>query len=89
MTRSAHRRPGCGVGRRRGFRGIGGGSAPAWSPLDLTNLRVLPNGDRQITRADSKAAGQTIPGRFFDTQEGVRFFGGTPTNQYDILHGAK
>lgn len=58
-------------------------------PVDLTNLRVLPNGDRQITRADSKAVGQIIPKRFFDTQEGVRFFGGTPTNKYDILHGAK
>lgn len=53
-------------------------------PLDLTNLRVLPNGDRQITRP-GKAAGQIIPGRFFQTEEGVRFFGGTPTNKYDIL----
>lgn len=53
-------------------------------PLDLTNLRVLPNGDRQITRP-GKAAGQVIPGRFFQTEEGTRFFGGTPTNKYDIL----
>lgn len=55
-------------------------------PVDLTQLRVLPNGDRQITRADSKAAGQIIPRRFFDTVEGARFFGGTPTNEFDILH---
>lgn len=58
-------------------------------PVDLTNLRILPNGDRQITRADSKAAGQTIPKRFFDTEEGTRFFGGTPTNKYDMLHEGK
>jgi hypothetical protein len=58
-------------------------------PVDLTNLRVLPNGDRQITRADSKAAGQKIPKRFFDTEEGSRFFGGTPTNKYDMLHEGK
>lgn len=54
-------------------------------PVDLTNMRVLPNGDRQITRP-GKAAGQTIPKRFFDTEEGSRFYGGTPTNKYDILH---
>ena len=53
-------------------------------PLDLTNLRVLPNGDRQITRP-GKAAGQIIDRRFFQTEEGARFFGGTPTNKYDIL----
>lgn len=55
-------------------------------PVDLTDLRVLPNGDRQITRKDSKAMGQTIPKRFFDTEEGnrIRMFG-TPTNRYDIL----
>ena len=58
-------------------------------PVDLTNLRVMSNGDRQITRADSKAAGQIIPKRFFDTDEGARFFGGTPTNRYDILHEAR
>jgi hypothetical protein len=54
-------------------------------PLDLTALKVMPNGDRMITRKDSKAMGQTIPARFFQTEEGVRFFGGTPTNRYDIL----
>jgi len=54
-------------------------------PVDLTNLRVLPNGDRQITRKDSRAAGQIIPRRFFDTEEGVRYFGGTKTNRYDML----
>jgi hypothetical protein len=53
-------------------------------PLDLTGLRVLANGDRQITRA-GKAAGQIIPKRFFDTEEGNHFFGGTKTNRYDIL----
>lgn len=54
-------------------------------PIDLTGLRVLSNGDRQITRADSKAAGQIIPARFFQTEEGTRFFGGTPTNRFDML----
>lgn len=54
------------------------------NPLDLMDMRVLPNGDRQITRA-GKAAGQTIPKRFFDTEEGNRFFGGTPTNKFDSL----
>lgn len=54
-------------------------------PIDLTGMRVLPNGDRQITRKDSKAFGQTIPARFFQTEEGVRFFGGTKTNRFDIL----
>lgn len=55
-------------------------------PVDLTDLRVLPNGDRQITRKDSKAMGQVIPSRFFDTEEGnrIRSFG-TPTNRYDML----
>ncbi len=57
-------------------------------PYDLTNLRVLPNGDRQITRS-GKAAGQIIPARFFNTEEGTRFFGGTQTNKYDILSGGK
>lgn len=58
-------------------------------PLDLVGMRVLPNGDRQITRADSKAAGQIIPRRFFDTMEGARYFGGTPTSRYDILSEGK
>lgn len=56
-------------------------------PVDLTNLRVLPNGDRQITRADSKAVGQIIPRRFFETEQGARLgtLTGTATNRYDIL----
>jgi hypothetical protein len=29
-----------------------------------------------------------IPGRFFQTEEGARLFGGTPTNRYDILSGS-
>jgi hypothetical protein len=54
-------------------------------PVDLIGMKVLPNGDRQIARGDSKAKGQVIPARFFQTEEGVRFFGGTPTNRYDML----
>lgn len=56
-------------------------------PLDLVGLQVDPKtGNRAITRQDSKARGQVIPGRFFDTEEGnrIRAFG-TPTNRYDIL----
>lgn len=57
-------------------------------PVDLTDLKVLPNGDRQITRKDSKAMGQVIPSRYFDTEGAnrIRMFG-TPTNRYDILSG--
>lgn len=56
-------------------------------PVDLVGLRVLPNGDRQITRADSKAVGQIIPRRFFETEQGTRLgtLTGTATNRYDIL----
>lgn len=54
-------------------------------PVDLTDMRVLPNGDRQIARKDSKAMGQVIPARFFQTEEGNRFLPGTPTNRYDML----
>ena len=56
-------------------------------PLDLTGLKVMPNGDRVITRPGA-ARGQVIPGRFFETEEGARFFGGTPTNRYDMLAGS-
>jgi len=54
-------------------------------PLDLTDLYVAKNGDRVITR-EGRAKGQTIPARFFDTEEGnrIRMFG-TPTNKYDLL----
>lgn len=57
-------------------------------PYDLTALKVMPNGDRVITRP-GQAQGQVIPGRFFRTEEGARLFGGTPTNKYDMLSGAQ
>lgn len=53
-------------------------------PLDLTGLKINENGDRVITR-EGKAMGQVIPRRFFETEEGNRFFPGTKTNRYDIL----
>ena len=57
-------------------------------PYDLTALKVMPNGDRVVTRP-GQAQGQVIPGRFFRTEEGARLFGGTPTNKYDMLSGAQ
>lgn len=59
-------------------------------PVDLVGLQVNPKtGDRVITRADSKARGQVIPARFFETEEAHRFtlggMRGTPTNKYDML----
>lgn len=49
------RRPGCGPARRVGFRGVGGGPAPApaeWSPLLLTNVRGWYRSDLGVTLDD-------------------------------------
>jgi hypothetical protein len=52
-------------------------------PLDLVNMRRLPNGDGQLT--SKSGGGQVIRARYLNKQGAERFMPGTPTNEYDIL----
>lgn len=68
-----------------------GGMMP-WEPallktvdaLDLVGMRVTDEG-MQITNKDSKAFGQVIPKRYFETKEANYLFPGTPGTPYNVL----